>query len=108
PGLGPAQDLLAAAFMVEPGHTLPRVFEVGDRIALLQVLDRKPASPEQVEAQLDARTQQLLAEKRDARTSAWLDRRRSELIESGELHVALENLGRPARAPMPASRRGGL
>jgi peptidyl-prolyl cis-trans isomerase D len=107
PGLGAAQDLLAAAFMVEPGHSLPRVFEVGDRIALLQVLERKPASPDQIEAQLDARQQQLLDEKRDTRTSAWIDRRRSELIESGELHVALENLGRPQR-PIAPSRRGGL
>jgi len=103
PGLGAAQDLLAAAFMIEPGRSLPRVFEVGDRLALLQVLDRKPASPEQIEAQLDAREKQLLEEKRDTRTSAWIDRRRSELIESGELHVALENLG---RAPRPAALPG--
>jgi len=109
PGLGPAQDLLAAAFMVEPGRSLPRVFEVGDRLALLEVLDRKPANPEQVEAQLDARQQQLLAEKRDTRTSAWIDHRRSELIESGDLHVALENLGRPQRpAALPGRRGGGL
>jgi peptidyl-prolyl cis-trans isomerase D len=94
PGLGPAQELLAAAFAAEPGTSLPRVFEVGDRLALLQVLERKPAAPEQIEAQVAARKEQLLNEKRDARTGAWLDRRRDQLIESGELVVALENLGR--------------
>lgn len=94
PGLGAAQELLAVAFSAEVGRSVPRVFEVGDRIALLQVLERKPASPEQVESRLAARRDQLLAEKRDARTSAWLDRRREELIESGALQVALESLGR--------------
>jgi peptidyl-prolyl cis-trans isomerase D len=97
PGLGPAQDLLAAAFVAEAGTSLPRVFEVGERLALVQVLERKPADAEQVEAQLAMRREQLLNEKRDARTGAWLDRRRDQLIESGELQVALENLGRSAQ-----------
>jgi len=65
----------------------------------VQVIERKPAAEDQIAARLDARRQQLLDEKRDERTTAWLDRRRDELIESGKLQVALENLGRPAPQP---------
>jgi peptidyl-prolyl cis-trans isomerase D len=101
PGLGPAPEVLAAAFMNDVGRSLPTVFEVGERLALVQVLERKPAPPDQIESRLEARRQQLLNEKRDERTSAWLDRRRDELIEAGELQVALENLGRPTRQAGP-------
>lgn len=101
PGLGPAPEVLAAAFMNDVGKSLPTVFEVGDRLALVQVMERKPAMPDQIDSRLEARREQLLAEKRDARTSAWLDRRRDELIEAGELQVALENLGRPTSPKQP-------
>jgi peptidyl-prolyl cis-trans isomerase D len=99
PGLGPAPEVLAAAFMNDVGKSLPTVFEIGDRLALVQVIERKPAAPDQIDSRLEARRQQLLDEKRDERTTAWLDRRRDELIEAGELQVALDNLGRPAPAP---------
>ncbi|HEX5068316.1 MAG TPA: peptidylprolyl isomerase [Myxococcota bacterium] len=99
PGLGPAPEVLAAAFMTDVGKSLPTVFEVGDRLALVQVIERKPAAEDQIQARLDARRQQLLDEKRDERTTAWLDRRRDELLEAGKLQVALENLGRPAPQP---------
>jgi hypothetical protein len=85
--------------MNDVGKSLPTVFEVGDRLAVVQVIERKPAAEDQIEARLDARRQQLLDEKRDERTTAWLDRRRDELLEAGKLQVALENLGRPAPQP---------
>lgn len=94
PGLGPAQELLAAAFTSEAGSSSPRVFEVGEKLVLFQVLERTPAPADRIDPQVAARREQLLNEKRDARTSAWLDRRRDQLIKSGELMVALENLGR--------------
>jgi len=97
PGLGPAQDVLAAAFAAKVGSSLPRVFEVGERMALIQVLDRKSGTPEQIDSQVEARRQQLLAEKRDARSSAWLEARRAELIAANALQVDLQSLGRPAQ-----------
>lgn len=97
PGLGAAQDVLAAAFAADVGHSLPRVFEVGDRLALIQVLDRKAGSPEQIDSQIEARRQQLLAEKRDARSSAWLEARRAQLIQDDALQVDLQSLGRPVQ-----------
>jgi peptidyl-prolyl cis-trans isomerase D len=94
PGLGPSQDLLAAVFTAAPGTSLPKVFESGEKLALVQVLERKTASAEQMESLIEPRREQLLEQKRDDRTSAWLDHRRKQLIESGELQVALEKLGR--------------
>jgi peptidyl-prolyl cis-trans isomerase D len=94
PGLGPAQDLLAVAFATQAGTSLPRVFEVGDRLALLQVLGRKPANPEEVESRVAAKRDQLLQQKREERSTAWLDERRQQLIASGELKVDLSSLGR--------------
>lgn len=94
PGLGAAQDVLAAAFAVAVGRSLPRVFEVGERLALIQVLDRKSASPEEIESRIEARRQQLLAEKREERSSAWLEARREQLIEANALQVDLQSLGR--------------
>ena len=98
PGLGPAQELLAAVFVTPAGTSLPRVFEAGDRLALVQVVERKEAPADQVQAALEPRRQQLLSEKRDERSAAWLDRRRKQLVEDGELVVALDKLG---RAPAP-------
>jgi hypothetical protein len=94
PGLGAAQDVLAAAFAADVGRSLPRVFEVGDRLALIQVIDRKSGSPEEIESRLEARRQQLLDEKRDARSNAWLEARREELIQADALQVDLQSLGR--------------
>ena len=45
PGLGTSPELLAAAFVLEPGKSSPRVFEVADGFALVQVLERKEADP---------------------------------------------------------------
>jgi peptidyl-prolyl cis-trans isomerase D len=96
PGLGPAQDLLAAVFTTPPGTSLPRVFEAGERLALVQVLERKEPPEDQVRAMVAARREQLLAEKRDARSAAWLDHRRKQLVEDGSLVIALDKLGRSA------------
>ena len=43
PGLGAAQDLLALAFTLPAGASSPRIFEVGGKLALVQVLERRRA-----------------------------------------------------------------
>ena len=90
PGLGTSPELLAAAFILEPGQSSPRVFEVGDRFALVALLERKDADPAQVDALLDKKREELLEAKRNTRTEAWIDARRDALMESGELVVNLE------------------
>ena len=37
PGLGASPDLMATAFTLEPGQSSSRVFEVGDKLALVQL-----------------------------------------------------------------------
>jgi peptidyl-prolyl cis-trans isomerase D len=94
PGLGPAPEVVAVAFTLEPGASSPRIFEVGEKLALVQVLERQEAKPEEVAKQVDAERERLTTEKLDALISAWLNDRRAQLVESGELTVNLDLLGR--------------
>jgi peptidyl-prolyl cis-trans isomerase D len=89
PLLGAAPELLATAFVLEPGQSSPRVFEVADSFALIQVLDRKAADPARVDELVAAKREELLDMKRSTRTSAWIEARRAELTEAGELVVNL-------------------
>jgi len=94
PGLGAAQDLLAAAFSLDPGQSASRVFDVGNKLALVQTLERKEPGDEEIESQLEETRERLLAEKRNVRAEAWLNARRTELIDANELRVDLESVRR--------------
>jgi peptidyl-prolyl cis-trans isomerase D len=94
PGLGPSPELLAAAFVLEPGRSSPRIFEVPDGFALVQLLERKEADPARVDALVGEKREQLLEAKRSARTEAWIDARRDALVEAGELVVNLAPIQR--------------
>jgi peptidyl-prolyl cis-trans isomerase D len=94
PGLGAAQDLLAAAFALEPGQSAPRVFDVGDKLALVQTLERKEPGDEEIESRLEEARERLLTEKRNTRAEAWINARRTELIDANELRVDLESVRR--------------
>jgi peptidyl-prolyl cis-trans isomerase D len=85
-GLGNSPDVVAAAFVLAPGSA-PRIFEVGDGYALVQVVERKDAAPDQVDALVDKKREELLAAKREARITAWIDARRTALEKSGDLVV---------------------
>mgnify|MGYP001173859426 CR=1 FL=1 len=43
PGLGPAQDLMAVAFTLQPGESSDQVFDLASKLALVQVLERTEA-----------------------------------------------------------------
>ncbi len=94
PGLGAAQELLATAFALEPGQSSPRLFEVGDKIALVQLLERSEPEPEEVEPRVSEKREELVLARRSARADTWLRRRRAALLEEGRLHVDLDPLGR--------------
>ena len=59
----------------------------GDRM-----VDNQPPSEEEVEARLAAKREELLDARRNRRVSAWIDRRRQKLVESGELVMNLERI----------------
>jgi peptidyl-prolyl cis-trans isomerase D len=90
PGLGAAQDLIATAFTLSAGDSSDRIFEVGEKLALVQVLETKQADAEAVEARIAETREELLKEKRRAQIEAWLEARRTQLIASGELAVNRE------------------
>ncbi len=94
PGLGPAQDVQAAAFSMEAGESSDRVFELPDKLVLVQVLERTEPKPEEVEGQLEAERQRLRNAKLGNYLQSWIGQRRKALVESGQLVVNLEVLGR--------------
>jgi peptidyl-prolyl cis-trans isomerase D len=90
PGLGTSPELLATAFVLEPGKSSPRVFEVGDVFALVQVLERKQPEPGAVDTLVEKKREELLEAKRNERIGAWIEARRDALVKSGELVLNLE------------------
>jgi peptidyl-prolyl cis-trans isomerase D len=94
PALGAAPELQAVAFTLEPGQSSDRIFAVGDKLALVQLLERQDADPEEVEKQLEEEREQLANQKLNRLTDVWVGQRRAQLADSGELIVNLEALGR--------------
>ena len=94
PGLGAAQDLLALAFTLPAGTSSPQIFEVGGKLALIQVTERVEPSAEEIAAALPALRTQLLEQKRGSLSDAWLAQRRNQLAAEGKLSVNMALLGR--------------
>ena len=94
PGLGAAQDLLALAFTLPAGASSPRIFEVGGKLALVQVVARNEPAEEEISAAVEAERKQLLDQKRNASSETWLAERRAELEADGKLRINRAALGR--------------
>jgi peptidyl-prolyl cis-trans isomerase D len=92
PGLGAAQDLMVTAFALEPGESSDRIFEVSDKLALLQVLERKMPDEAEVTSALEAEREQLRNQKLTLLAQSWINARRRELLESGQLAVDLARI----------------
>lgn len=90
PKLGAAQDLMATAFGLEPGQSSDTIFEVGDKLALVEVLEHQEAKPEDIEAQLETERQRLEQRKRTGQIQTWIARRRTALLDAGQIAVNLE------------------
>ena len=94
PGLGAAQDLMSAAFRIEAGASSPRIFEIGDKLALVQVLERKLPDEADIAQGLEAERERLKGEKRDQIARAWMESHRKTLAASGDLAVDLSVVAR--------------
>jgi peptidyl-prolyl cis-trans isomerase D len=101
PGLGIAPDIQAAVFAAPAGEkSLPRAFELGNRLVLVEILERKVPSEEEVTKDLPGEIERLTQEKRQRLQSAWIDARRKTLTDDGQFQIDLAALGRsgaPAR-----------
>jgi peptidyl-prolyl cis-trans isomerase D len=89
PGLGAAPDLLAAAFTLEAGESSDRIFEVGEQLALVQVLERQSQDADDLEQQVAQERDRLHRQKFETLIGTWIQQRRRELVENGELIVDL-------------------
>ena len=94
PGLGAEPELLAAAFGLEAGQSSPRVFTLENGLALVQVLERWEPEESEIAARLDAAREELRVAKREVRFDDWLGERRGSLIDSGEIVMNRDALGR--------------
>jgi peptidyl-prolyl cis-trans isomerase D len=94
PGLGAAQDLMITAFALSPGESSDRVYEVGDKLSLVQLLERRLPEDVNLEQGIEQEREQLHGQKRAVLTQSWLAERRKELTESGQLAVDLTSVSR--------------
>lgn len=94
PGLGAAQDLMAVAFSLESGESSDRVFELADKLALVQVLERAEPTEEEIAAQLETEQEALESQKLNAYLQTWIDERRNQLIQDNDLVVNQDLIGR--------------
>jgi peptidyl-prolyl cis-trans isomerase D len=92
PGLGAAQDLMITAFALAPGQSSDRIFEVGDKLALLQVLERQMPEEADVANAVEKERDQLRNQKLMLLAQSWMNARRQELLKSGDLAVDLTRI----------------
>ena len=89
PGLGASSEVLATAFSLEPESSSPRVFQVGNRLALIASLERLPADPDEVAARAEEARETLRVERINSRAATWLNAQRDALLDAGMLEVDL-------------------
>jgi len=93
PNLGASPEIMAAAFaLTKDKPSSDRVYEVGDKLVLVQLLDRKEPSAEELAKELPATRQRLLEDEKNRIESAWLQAQQKALVEAGKLKVDLEAL----------------
>ncbi len=90
PGLGAAEGILTAAFTLASGQSSPEVFELADKQVLVQVIERKPLSQDQVTSERTTRRDQARVQKQNETIQAWLDDYRTRLERSGRLLINAE------------------
>jgi len=93
PGLGPAPTLLNAAFgLSEDSPSSPRIFEVGNRFVLIELIEHTMPEEAEFEDALIGAEETILNAKRMRMIQDWVDERRNELEASGRLLVSAERV----------------
>ncbi|MEE3330181.1 MAG: peptidylprolyl isomerase, partial [Myxococcota bacterium] len=85
--LGAVPELLAAAFALEAGESSPRVFEVGERLVLIQVLEHTTPSDAELNTQGSELRELALSQKRTEFISGWIREAEARLQAGGRLRV---------------------
>ncbi len=94
PDLGPAPEILTAAFGLTPEKPSdPTVHKLGDNVfVLIQLVSHEAPSDAEVEAALPTERERVLGERRTAVQNAWLEGERKRLQDSGDLEIDLTPL----------------
>lgn len=88
PGLGGAPELLSAAFTLTPdAPNSARIFTVGTKLVLIQLLERPAPGDAAMTDALLALESDLLGSKRNQLIQDWVDSQREQLRETGRLLV---------------------
>ncbi|MDJ0866227.1 MAG: peptidylprolyl isomerase [Myxococcota bacterium] len=91
-GLGTAPDVLLAVFAMTENGSLDRPFEVGDKLVLVERLDWRGPSPEEIASALEGERERLLSGRRNQALSAWYRNARQRFTDDGSLLVDLSAL----------------
>lgn len=95
PGVGASPELLTTAFSLTlEKPTSPRVFEVGGKRVMIELLERRVPTAEELANELAAERERLRDALRAQARDAWLDAARKRLLEQGLLRVDLSPLRR--------------
>jgi peptidyl-prolyl cis-trans isomerase D len=95
PGLGASPEVMSAAFSLTPEKpSSDRVFEVGDKVVLIQLLNRREPNAEDLAKELPSSRQHLLEDERNRIQSTWLETQRQALSEAGKVKVDLSSVER--------------
>lgn len=90
PGLGAAPQVVTAAFAATPDKTsLDRVFEVGDNLVMVQVIERRGPTDDDIAKEVAAERPKLIEARRSELRSEWLREARARMTRDGELVVDL-------------------
>ncbi len=93
PGLGAAPQVVTAAFAASPDKSsLDRVFEVGDNLVMVQVLERRGPSDDDVTREVATERPKLIDARRSELRGEWLREARARLTRDGDLVVDLSAL----------------
>jgi len=87
PRLGAAQELMAMAFSMEPGQSSSQIFEVGDRLALFQLLESIEPDSAELDRLTDEERGSMVSNKRIAQINDWLEWRRKALEDADEFNI---------------------
>ena len=90
PGLGPAPEVLAAAFALPAdAPSSKQVWDVGGKQVMLERLERRGPTPEEIAGALAAERERLREARRAQARTDWMEAARERLLAEGRLHVDL-------------------
>jgi len=93
PGIGAAPQVVTAAFAAGTDKpSLDRVFDVGDKLVMIQVIERRGPSGEDLARELPAERKKLLEARRGELRGEWMRDARTRLAKEGRLLVDLSPL----------------